>query len=76
MGAQHYPNMSASAGIHPNVDPSPEETLTVEQLIKLADHDKVIAIGETGLDYFRSGRERSRRATSDQTFPECSGRSC
>ena len=52
--AQHYPNMSASAGIHPNVDPSPEESLTVEQLIELADHDKVIAIGETGLDYFRS----------------------
>ncbi len=52
--AQHYPNMSASAGIHPNVAPSPEESLTVEQLIELADHDKVIAIGETGLDYFRS----------------------
>jgi TatD DNase family protein len=52
--AVNYPNMSASAGIHPNVDPTPEETLTVEQLVGLADHDKVIAIGETGLDYFRS----------------------
>lgn len=34
--ARHYPNMSASAGIHPNVDPTPEETLTVDQLISLA----------------------------------------
>ncbi|MBL1320919.1 MAG: TatD family hydrolase [Methylophaga sp.] len=52
--ATHYPNMSASAGIHPNVEPTPEETLTVEQLVGLADHEKIIAIGETGLDYFRS----------------------
>ncbi len=52
--AQHYPNISASAGIHPNVDPTPEETLTIEQLVDLANHDKIIAIGETGLDYFRS----------------------
>lgn len=52
--AQHYPNMSASAGIHPNVAPTPHETLTVDQLISLADHDEIIAIGETGLDYFRS----------------------
>ena len=52
--AKNYPNMSASAGIHPNVEPSPEENVTVEQLIELADHDEIIAIGETGLDYFRS----------------------
>ena len=52
--AKHYPNMSASAGIHPNVEAIPEETLTVEQLVDLAAHDKIIAIGETGLDYFRS----------------------
>ena len=52
--AKNYPNMSASAGIHPNVEPSPKENVTVEQLIDLADHDEVIAIGETGLDYFRS----------------------
>ncbi len=52
--AKQYPDMSASAGIHPNVEPTPEETLTVEQLVEIADHDKIIAIGETGLDYFRS----------------------
>lgn len=47
-----YPEISLSVGVHPNVhegkDPSAEE------LIELADNPKVIAIGETGLDYFRS----------------------
>ncbi|WP_347987091.1 TatD family hydrolase [Methylomonas sp. AM2-LC] len=45
-----YPNISLSVGVHPNVtdghDPS------IEELLVLAEHQKVIAIGETGLDYF------------------------
>ena len=50
--AKHYPNVFASVGVHPNsnVDSEP----TVDELVRLADEDKVIAIGETGLDYFRS----------------------
>lgn len=50
--ADNYPNITASVGIHPNVDKS--ENFTVEELVNLANNDKVIAIGETGLDYFRS----------------------
>ncbi len=50
--ADQYPNITASVGIHPNVDK--DENFTVDELITLAGHDKVIAIGETGLDYFRS----------------------
>jgi len=50
--AEQYPQLTASVGIHPNVDEP--ATLSIEQLIKLAAHPKVIAIGETGLDYFRS----------------------
>jgi TatD DNase family protein len=38
-------------GIHPNVE---NEEFSVEELIEAASQDKVIAIGETGLDYFRS----------------------
>lgn len=49
---KRYPNITASVGIHPNVDS--QENFTVDQLVQLAQHDKVIAIGETGLDYFRS----------------------
>ena len=44
--------LSASVGIHPNIDQT--ENFTVEELLALADNEKVIAIGETGLDYFRS----------------------
>ena len=50
--AQNHPEIYASVGVHPNEREHGEQT--VEQLLKLADNDKVIAIGETGLDYFRS----------------------
>ena len=44
--------LSASVGIHPNVDQT--ENFTTDELVELAKHEKVIAIGETGLDYFRN----------------------
>lgn len=50
--AENYPNITASVGIHPNVEQ--QENFTVDELVSLAQHEKVIAIGETGLDYFRS----------------------
>ena len=50
--ADRYPHITASVGIHPNVDEA--EQFTVEELVAQAAHPKVIAIGETGLDYFRS----------------------
>lgn len=53
--AQKYDGITASAGLHPN-DPINEEP-TCDDLVKLADHEKVVAIGESGLDYFRSEGE-------------------
>lgn len=50
--AERFDNVYASVGVHPNEE-DPNE-VTAEELIALADHPKVIAIGETGLDYFRS----------------------
>jgi TatD DNase family protein len=44
-------NFYASVGVHPDYENIEEPT--VEGLIALANHPKVIAIGETGLDYFR-----------------------
>ncbi len=48
--AKKHPQIYASIGVHPceldGKDPS------VEELLTLAKHDKIIAIGETGLDYF------------------------
>jgi len=48
--AKIYPNVYASVGLHPCH--SPEKVVTMEQLSALADDSKVIAIGETGLDYY------------------------
>lgn len=50
--AERFDTVYASVGVHPNEE-DPEE-VTAEELLRLADHPKVIAIGETGLDYFRS----------------------
>jgi len=49
--AEENDNFYASVGVHPDYEDIQEPT--VEELIKLANHPKVIAIGETGLDYFR-----------------------
>jgi TatD DNase family protein len=50
--AERHAHIFASVGVHPNErdvrDPD------VEELVKLAEHARVVAIGETGLDYFRS----------------------
>lgn len=53
--AEAYPFVTASLGLHPNeqVDGS-SVGVSVDTLMKLANHPKVVAIGETGLDYFRS----------------------
>lgn len=45
-----YPNISVSAGMHPMADES--DAFSIEYLSDLATDEKVIAIGETGLDYF------------------------
>lgn len=50
--AQRMDNVFASVGIHPTTNP--DFTVDVATLINLADDANVIAIGETGLDYFRS----------------------
>ena len=49
--AETYPNVYASVGVHPDHEECTEPT--VDELVALADHPKVVAIGETGLDYFR-----------------------
>jgi TatD DNase family protein len=46
-----YPHIFASVGVHP--DYTDIEEPSVEELCQLAKKNKVVAIGETGLDYFR-----------------------
>ena len=52
--AQEHPNLYASVGVHPDYEDTPEPTL--EFLVETAaKHSKIVAIGETGLDYYRMG---------------------
>ena len=49
--AERHDNVFASVGVHPDYPDTVEPS--VEDLVRLADHPKIVAIGETGLDYFR-----------------------
>jgi TatD DNase family protein len=49
---EHIPDVSVSVGVHPNENEG--RPPVIEELVQLAQHPKVVAIGETGLDYFRS----------------------
>ena len=49
--ASQYPHIYASVGVHPDYEQVEEPT--VARLVALAQHAKVVAIGETGLDYLR-----------------------
>jgi len=49
--AENYAHIYASVGVHP--DHEGVAAVTVGELVALAGHPKVVAIGETGLDYFR-----------------------
>ena len=48
---ERFPNLFAAVGVHPDTQEGEEPDQ--DRLIRLADHPKVVAIGETGLDYYR-----------------------
>lgn len=50
--AARYADVSTSVGVHPNTEMQHEPDAA--KLIALADHPSCIAIGETGLDYYRT----------------------
>ncbi len=65
--AIEHPNFFASAGVHP--DNEGIEEPTVERLLALAALPKVVAIGETGLDYYRlNGRTVADMAWQRERF--------
>lgn len=63
--AEEHAHIFASVGVHPNEQAGRDPE--VDELVRLAAHPRVVAVGETGLDYFRSEgdldwqRERFRR---------------
>ncbi|UYO47177.1 TatD family hydrolase [Rhodopseudomonas palustris] len=63
---ERFPNVYCSVGTHPH-HADEEDGITTEELVKLAQHPKVVAFGEAGLDYFyemgsRPAQERGFRA--------------
>ncbi|MGB8857365.1 MAG: TatD family hydrolase [Burkholderiales bacterium] len=49
--AEMHENVFATVGVHPDYEDIEEPD--VARLVRLADHPKIIGIGETGLDYYR-----------------------
>jgi len=49
--AEQHPNIYASVGVHPDYEGVEEPDISC--LVDLAQHPRIIAIGETGLDYYR-----------------------
>ena len=59
--AEREPDIWASVGIHPHEADSHEKVST-QRLVERAGHERIVGIGETGLDFYydRSDRERQR----------------
>jgi TatD DNase family protein len=71
--AADHANIYASVGVHPDYEDTPEPS--VDSLVALSRRDKVVAIGETGLDYFRLTGDlewqRARFRTHIRAAREC-----
>ena len=71
--AERHANIYATAGVHPDYEDIEEPT--VASLLERAQHPKVQAIGETGLDYYRLGGDlewqRERFRTHIRAAREC-----
>ncbi|MBD1545802.1 TatD family hydrolase [Roseibium aggregatum] len=59
--AEAYDNVYCSVGTHPH-NAGEERGIPVEEIIALTDHPKVVAVGETGLDYFYDKAPRDAQA--------------
>lgn len=67
--AEKYEGFYATVGIHPHNASQLNENV-LDKLRKLSENPKVVAIGETGLDYYRnlSPRETQKKAFEAQLF--------
>jgi TatD DNase family protein len=61
--AEREPDVWASIGIHPH-EADAHPGIDTAKLVAAADHPRVVAIGETGLDYFYDHSDRGRQQAS------------
>ena len=59
--AERYPDVWGTIGVHPH-NAGEGAMPTVEELVALADHPRIIGIGESGLDYFYDKSPRDLQA--------------
>ncbi|MBX3530781.1 MAG: TatD family hydrolase [Rhizobiaceae bacterium] len=71
--AEAYPDVFCSVGTHPH-NAGEETDITADELVSLAQHPKVVAIGEAGLDYFYDKAPRDAQAAGLRTHIEASRR--
>ncbi|RFC66616.1 MULTISPECIES: TatD family hydrolase [Mesorhizobium] len=64
--AEAYDDVFCSVGTHPH-NAGEERGITVDELVKLAEHPKVVAIGEAGLDYHYDKAPRDDQAVGFRT---------
>ena len=62
--AEAYDNVWCSVGIHPHEAENEPLACDINAIRDAADHPKVVAIGEAGLDYFYDNAPRQRQADS------------
>ena len=62
--ALHYPNVYAAVGIHPHDASCVNDGVMAELARMIESVDKVVAIGETGLDFYRDRSPRDRQRDS------------
>lgn len=67
--AQPYPQISVSAGVHPMADHT--EDVDGDTLKAVASSEKVVAIGETGLDYYYNKDDRAAQQARFRTHIQC-----
>src|SRR3546814_7691159 len=61
--ADREPDVWASVGIHPH-EADAHADMDTARLVDAADHPRVVAIGETGLDYYYDHSDRTRQQMS------------
>ncbi|MBQ6712379.1 MAG: TatD family hydrolase [Selenomonadales bacterium] len=59
--ADKYESIYATVGVHPH-DVAEVDDKALDKLAKWCEHDKVVAVGEIGLDYFRSQTSKEMQA--------------
>ena len=71
--AEAHENVFCSVGTHPH-NAGEETDVTADELVALARHPKVVAIGEAGLDYYYDRAPRAAQAAGFRTHIEAARR--